>query len=35
MALNKITIDRNQKILLDLIQQPGNGKSYSLTRSEA
>ncbi|KAJ7829435.1 hypothetical protein B0H14DRAFT_1209952 [Mycena olivaceomarginata] len=24
MALNKITIDRNQKILLDLIQQPGN-----------
>ncbi|KAF7343386.1 ArfGap-domain-containing protein [Mycena venus] len=24
MALNKITIERNQKILLDLVAQPGN-----------
>jgi hypothetical protein len=26
MALNKITIERNQRILLDLVAQPGNGR---------
>ncbi|KAJ7201077.1 hypothetical protein GGX14DRAFT_371789 [Mycena pura] len=30
MALNKITVERNQRSLLDLVAQPGNGESDSL-----